>query len=71
MIENGKHAENATKAMMETPITDLSRLIGAKWFLPLEELSKKSGVAMRWITQAVRGGKIHPNIEKKIREVLE
>ena len=60
-----------TMLMMEKPITELSRLIGAKWFLPLEELQKKTGVPMRWITQAVRGGKIPAEYEKKIREVLE
>ena len=63
--------DHNTMCMMETPITDLSRLIGAKWFRPLEELAKEAGVYMRWITQAVRGGDIPQNIEQKLREVLD
>ena len=63
--------DHNTMCMMETPITDLSRLIGAKWFRPLEELAKEAEVAMRWVTQAIRGGKIPPNVEKKLREALD
>ena len=60
-----------TMLMLEKPITELSRLIGAKWFRPLDELAKKADIAMKWVTQAVRGGKIPPEFERKLREVLE
>ena len=60
-----------TMLMMEKPIAELSRLIGAKWFRPLDELAEKADVPMRWVTQAVRGGKIPPEFERKLREVLE
>lgn len=63
--------DHITQDMMDKPITELSRLIGAKWFRPLEELAKEAGVGMRWITQAVRGGSIPSNIEKKLREALD
>lgn len=59
------------KIMMETPVTELSQLIGQKWFLPLEQLAEQSGVAKRWITLAVRGEKIGQHVERKIRDFLE
>lgn len=64
-------AEKSTKYMLNAPITELSKLIGRKWFLPLEQLAERSGVAERWITQAVRGEEIGRHVEQKIRDFLE
>jgi hypothetical protein len=63
--------ERSTKIMMSKPITELSRYIGQKWFLPLEKLSERSGVAMTVIIKAVHGEKIRSDNERKIREVLD
>lgn len=60
-----------TKRMLEMPITELSKLIGAKWFLPLEKLSEKSNVPLGTIKGAVAGRKILPRHEKRLRELLE
>lgn len=57
--------------MNEYQITELAKLIGQKWYLPLYELAKEAGVGKRWVTQAVRGGHIPPRVEMKLREVLE
>lgn len=63
--------EYQTKGMLEAPITELSKLIGQKWFLPLENLSLKTGVSLSTIIQAVRGYQIGVISEQKIRVVLE
>lgn len=60
-----------TEIMLNTPITDLSRLIGQKWFLPLEKLAEASGVSMYTLSRAVRGEKIVAWCEERIRKVLE
>ena len=70
-INREGYDERTYKIMMSKPITDLSRLIGSKWFLPLERLAEKSGVSMTVITRAVHGEEIAPWNEKKIRKVLE
>ena len=61
----------STKIMMERPITELSQLIGEKWFLSIELLAEKCGVNKRWISQALNGGKVSKKIEQKIRNFLE
>ena len=63
--------DHATKEMMDKPITELSRLIGSKCFLPLDKFANEVGVYKGWLTRALRGEKIPPAIEKKIREALE
>lgn len=57
--------------MSQKPVTELFRLIGEKWYLTIEELSKQSKVPTRWITQAVRGGKICEKFEQRLRTFLE
>ena len=64
------HEERNTRIMMEMPITDLSRLIGEKWFLPLEKLAEESDVSLSIVIKAVHGNKIGYWSEKKIRRVL-
>lgn len=65
------HEERRTRDMMDTPVTDLARLIGQKWYLPLDDLAKEAGVRPRFVTQAVRGKAIGSYVEQKIRDVLE
>ena len=52
------HEEYDAKCMMGKPITELGKLIGANWFRPLDELSVKAGVPMRYITMAIHGSDI-------------
>lgn len=61
----------STKKMFETPITELSRYIASKWYLPLERLSEQSGVPLAVIKRAIRGGSILPKYEKPLREYLD
>lgn len=61
------HTEN----MINTPKTELSRLIGEKWFLGVDELSEQSKIPKRWITQVLHGDKISEKIEKRLRAFLE
>lgn len=63
--------ENITKRMMSMPITDISKLIGAKWFLPLEKLSERTGISVSILEGAVEGQKIHISNERKLRKYLE
>ncbi len=63
--------ERSTKIMMDMPITKLSRYIGAKWYLPLEQLAEKSGVPFQTIQNAIYGKDILPRHEKRIRAFLE
>ena len=63
--------ETHTKRMLAMPITDLSRLIGRKWFLSLENLAEKSGLPRGTIARAVNGGEILPRYEDKLRAYLE
>lgn len=65
------YAERSTKIMIKKPITELSRLIGQKWFLPLEKLSEKSGVPLQIIKRAVGGDNIRIDNERKICKALE
>lgn len=60
-----------TMSMLEKPITDLSRTIGANWFGSLEKLSEKSGVNLQTILRAVHGGKVGIGFERRIRRALE
>jgi predicted transcriptional regulator len=64
------YEERSTKIMMEKPITELSKLIGAKWFLTLEQLAEKSGVPLLTLRKAIRGMEISSCYEKKLREFL-
>lgn len=66
-----KADEYSTREMLKRPITEIARLIGAKWFLPPERLSEKSGVALSVIRSAIRGEKIHICYERKLRKFLE
>ena len=70
-INRSGYDERSTKIMMERPITELSRLIGEKWFLSIDLLAEKCGVNKRWISQALNGGEIGRHIEQKIRDYLE
>lgn len=50
--------EYVTKRMMETPITEAGKLIGANWFKSPKELAERSGVPMHWISAALHGNDI-------------
>ena len=63
--------ERSTKIMMNKPITELSRLIGAKWFLPLERLAKEAGIGIETCQKALYGKEILPRYEKKLRAFLD
>lgn len=65
------HEEYETRVMLSRPITALSKLIGAKWFLPIEKLSEQAGVPINTLLKAVRGGTIPPCKEEKLRAFLE
>ena len=64
------HEELMTKRMLNTPITPTSKLIGQKWFLPLEVLSDKTGVPYGALCSAIRGKKIYPKYEIQIEKYL-
>ena len=51
--------------------TELSRLIGAKWFLPIKRLAAMAGVPIDTTKKALRGYKIHICYERKLRKFLE
>lgn len=69
---NNGYGNIHTKRMLAMPITDLSRLIGRKWFLPLRTLAERSGVPLYTIYRAVEGGKLKAhNHEQKLRMFLE
>lgn len=70
-MEVHKNYEYETKSMMERPITAISRLIGQNWYGTLEALAVKANVAKKYVTIAIRGGKIPLKIENKIREALK
>lgn len=65
------YLERNTRIMLQTPITELSRFIGAKWYLPLEKLSERSGVSYEVIKRALHGETIGVVSERKLREFLE
>lgn len=67
----GGNKEYFLRDMLATPKTDLSRLMGAKWFLSLEKLADRSGVPLGVVLRAVRGERLHPSNERKIRKVLD
>ena len=73
----GKHThregyeERETKIMLSTPITALSRYIGSKWFLTLEQLSEQSGLSLTTIHKAVKGERIPPAYERRLRTFLD
>ena len=60
-----------TKAVLEIPITKLSRLIASKWFSTLEQLAEKSGVPFYSVQKALHGENISPRYEAKLRAFLE
>ena len=66
----GGNNEYFLKDMLDTPKTDLSRLMGAKWFLSLEKLAERADVPIGVVLRAVRGERLHPSNERKIRKVL-
>ena len=47
--------EYTTRRMMETPITEAGKLIGANWFKSPKELAERSGVPLSWINAALQG----------------
>lgn len=70
-VNRDGYAERSYKIMMSTPMTSLSRYIGSKWFLPLDKLSKRSGVPFTILQKAIRGEKIAPIYEARLRAYLE
>ena len=67
---NGMMNEH-TKAILEYPSTELSRLIGQKWFNTLEKLSKQSGVGKNHLLRVVKGEEISEYHEQKLRAFLD
>ena len=59
------------KIMMSKPITSISRYIGAKWYLPLKDLSVKAGVPIKAVMGAINGEKISPAHEERLRRYLD
>ena len=64
------YEERTTKIMLSKPITELSRLIGMKWFLPIEKLSQRSGVSLRIIYRALAGEKLTDYSKSKLMDFL-
>jgi hypothetical protein len=64
------HEEYDANCMMGKPITELGKLIGANWFRPFADLSKETTVPVKWITQAVHGGKIPQRYEEMLTRYL-
>ena len=60
-----------TREMLQKPITTLSRLIANKWFLTLQTLSERTGVPVTVIENAVEGGKLRADNDRKLRRYLE
>jgi hypothetical protein len=44
--------------MLDKPITEAGKLIGANWYKSPSELSAASGVPMHWISAALHGNDI-------------
>ena len=65
------HDERTTKIMLDVPITPLSRYIGSKWYLTLEQLSERTGLKLTTILKAVRGEPILPAYERRLRKFLD
>ena len=66
------YEELTTEIMLKKPITKLSRLIGRKWFLPLEKLSAQSRVPLQTIVRAVNGEEnILDRYEQRLTAFLE
>jgi hypothetical protein len=57
---------NETKLMMSRPITELSRLIGMKWFRPLDKLAARADIPIGAVINVVEGRAIRPSYEKKL-----
>lgn len=70
MDEIDNRDEYTLKVMLNTPKTDLSRLIGEKWYLSIERLAEKSGVPAKTIHRALHGQKIRQAYENKLRAFL-
>lgn len=70
-VNRDGYDERSYKLMMNAPITSLSRYIGAKWFSPLQKLSEQSGVPITSVKKAVKGEKITPFYEDKLRKYLQ
>lgn len=72
-MANGSNGseERVTKQMLEYPISSLAKLIGSKWYLPLEKLSEKSGAPITAIIRVLKGKPIRADNERKLREFLE
>lgn len=62
--------EYNTKRMVKKPVTKLRQIIGATWFRPFADLSKETTVPVKWITQAVHGGKIPQRYEEMLTRYL-
>ena len=52
-------------------MTDLQKLIAAKWFLPLETLAQRSGVYIKTIQRVLQGEEDGDWREQKLRKYLE
>lgn len=52
-------------------MTDLQKLIAAKWFLPLETLAQRSGVCFAHIQRVLHGEEIVDWSEKNLRKFLK
>ena len=52
-------------------MTDLQKLIAAKWFLPLEILAERSGVYIKTIQRVLQGEEDGDWREQKLRKYLE
>lgn len=71
MVMHSEYEAETTKIMLKKPITKLLRLIGRKWFLPLEKLSAQSGVPLQTTVRAANGEKILERYERRLTAFLE
>ena len=60
-----------TLQMVNTPVTEIQKLIGRKWFLSPGLLAKRAGVGKDIIADAIRGKKLPYSSEQKLKKFLE
>lgn len=60
-----------TLQMVNTPVTEIQKLIGRKWFLTPGLLAKRAGVGKDIVVDAIRGKEIPYSCEQKLKKFLE
>ena len=60
-----------TLQMVNTPVTEIQKLIGRKWFLRPDLLAKRANIGYEAVIDAANGKKLPAIVEKKLRRYLE